>query len=552
MLVLCGVSLVILVYMPLLGRDIIYSLVSRNWGDFRRAVITLGVVSIAQLIVGLIQSYAMLRLEVGVGERIRRRIVDVVLTKNLRFFEKNWVGDIVSRAINDSSALTNLLTGILLQIVVDVATLVVVVIFLVKMSATMTLISIATIPFSLLFLRQFRDRLESNSLNVQEGLARITGHLQSWLRNPLALKAYDLSPIAAKKFQEKNKLLSEDSVKAGFLGQFVAVVNTTLLSLPSLLIFGYGGFLVFSGTFGIGELFAFMTLMAHLNTPVLRLMTVVATIPVIYPQYCRVSEFLGSEDPDESAGKAPAKESVTGITARNVSFTRGENFHLVVPNFEARCGEVVAVVGANGSGKTTLARLLLGIYQPDSGQMQLRGTTRSPDAGTRGLFGVLPQEAVVFDGTLLENATLFESDPARDKVMSLAEQLGLMGWIDSLEDALDSKVNAGLSGRFSGGQMQRIGILRVIYRDPPIWILDEPSKGLDKEAWKNFKDLLKQRRPDTCVIVITHSQEAEDLCQRVYHIEARDSDVGAQTFECVEGGSKVQSAESSLNRLESS
>ena len=161
---------------------------------------------------------------------------------------------------------------------------------------------------------------------------------------------------------------------------------------------------------------------------------------------------------------------------------------------------------------------------------------------TRGLFGLVPQETAIFDGSLRDNITLFDGTPDEDRLGAIVERLGMTRWIDSLEDGLDTELNAGLASRFSGGQMQRIGLSRLLYGDKPIWILDEPSSGLDVDSLDVLRTLIAERR-DKVIILITHSDAMLSHCDRAYRFVQRDSDASARVFECVEDtpGSTISS-----------
>ena len=545
-LLLGSVDILILILIPLAGAKIINALIAGSWTDFRRNLINLGLLTFSQLGVSLLHRYVFLCIDERSGNVLRKSIVDRVLSKSLRFFDKHWVGDIVSRITNDSSLLKNFITGILLQIIYDVASLSIVVVVLWRMNRVLAALTIATAPITLLYGRLVKRKLESAMLRVRESVAAVTGHVQSWMSRPFAIKAHLLEREASRRFGIKNDELMGRSVRFGRLGAAIGAINGTLLGIPSLLIFGYGGYIVLDGRLSIGGLFAFMTFSAYFNGPIQRLINiVVVALPTLYPVYDRLQEFLSADDVEQAPSRLQNISPVAGLRADYLTFNfeNGDGFNLAVPAFVARQGEIIGIVGANGSGKSTLARLLTGIYDPQSGDITLdlnghghAATVNKNDGGAavarRHLFGVLAQEPTVFDGTLRENITLFDAHPNQASLSALIDELEMTAWVDSLSQGLETEINAGLATQFSDGQIKKIGLGRVLYRNPPIWLLDEPGTSLDRTTKSTCERILSRARAGHIIIIITHSAETLTICDRIYELRQRPGEL--RTFECVE------------------
>jgi ABC-type bacteriocin/lantibiotic exporter with double-glycine peptidase domain len=544
-LVLGFADIAVLILIPLAGARIINSLVAGSWTDFRQNLVLLGLLTFAQMGVTLAHRYVLLRIEEQSGNALRHSLVQAILQKSLQFFDKRWVGDIVSRVVNDSSLLKSFITGILLQIIYDTVSLTVVVVILIGMNPTLALLTVATVPFTLIYGRKVTPRLEAASLRVRENIAAVTSHLQSWLSKPFALKAYSIEPEVARRFKIRNDELTKGAVYVGLLSAKINALNVVLLGIPSLLIFGYGGYITLNGDLSIGALFAFVTYSAYFNGPIQRLLSNInITLPTLYPVHQRIQQFMSLED-SESAGPRPsrlARVAQLSITGLDFAFEE-KGFELSVPSFVARRGEVVGIVGPNGSGKSTLARLLAGLYQPRTGVIKLdleedghprTGDKRQPAEALqkRHLLGFLPQQVTVFDGTLLENITLFDPSPDMRRLTGIQEKLGMTEWINSLQHGLKTENNGGLALKFSGGQLQKIGLSRVLYLDPPILLLDEPVTGMDRHAQWLTEQLIEQAKAEHIVIIITHSAETIASCDRVY--ELKPSPGTGRSFECIE------------------
>lgn len=537
-LLLCAGEIGVLIAGPLLGARIINALASYQWENFRHTLILLGLLTLAQLFIGFSRQYMFVRIDESVGGNLRTTVVNAILEKPLPFYERHWVGDIVSRAINDTSLLKPFLTGILLQLIIDVLTLLVVVTILVQMSPTLALLTIATAPVTLLYGRQVQPRLEAASQKIREGVAGLNGHLQSWLSRPFALKIHSLEAEASQSFARRSQELASSGVRLGVLGASLGALNTVLLGIPTLLIFGYGGYITLTGQLSVGELFAFMTYASYFAAPIQRLIgTSVVALPTLYPVQNRVREFLEPEHTSlkESPGTGPPPESLTSLRATGIKFgfENKIDYSLTVAFFSARRGEVVGISGQNGSGKSTLTRILAGVYQPESGEVRLQAEdgTQIVCAERRGFFGFLPQEPALFDGTLSENVTLFDTKPNLQRLVEIQRELGMADWLNSLPQGWETPINAGLANTFSGGQTQKIGLARLLYRRRPILIMDEPSNGLDENMLLRFRHLLGQLKSKHIIIVIAHSPETLALCDRLY--ELRSIPGKGMNYECV-------------------
>ena len=531
------VEIGIVVYVPLVAARIINSLAAGSWLDFRQHLVTLALLTLAQTIISFTNQSILMRIEERVGNRLRGTVVESVLRQDLRFFERHWVGDIVSRATNDCSSLQSFLTKGLLQIFFDIITLVVVVIILFRMNPVLAALTIVAAPITLIYGHTVRGKLEESAKRIRENLAQVTGHLQSWLSRPQAIKIHSLEPEASRRFAAKNNELTSNAVRYGSLTAIIGAINTSLLSIPSILIFAYGGYTTLRGALSIGELFAFMTFSSYFTAPIQRLVRLLVTsLPSLYPIFERVREFA-TPGGTEQFPFADIPERVESIRVERLAFSPNpeKNFHLSVPSLTARCGEVVGLTGPNGSGKSTLARLLLGLYQPAAGEIRF---TFAAGAEPRALpyrlplFSCLPQSPAVFDGTLLENVTLFDAKPSPERLAEIERAVGISDWIASLPQGWHTEVNAGLATTFSGGQLQRLGLARILYKDAPILLFDEPSTSLDHSALPQLEKIVNAYRAGRIVFIVTHSDELLNLCDRVYRLQPVPNASGS--YECLE------------------
>jgi ABC-type bacteriocin/lantibiotic exporter with double-glycine peptidase domain len=459
---------------------------------------------------------------------------------------------------------------------------------LLRMHPFLGLMTIAAAPVTIFYLRVVSERLEAGSLAIRESVAALSARLHSWLSRPLSMKAHGLEPVAARQIARRNDALTHHTVRLGLLGARVGAVNGGLLQVPSLLIFAYGGSTVLKGGLSIGGLFAFMTFASYFSAPVQRLIGLAAVVPTIYPSYRRVAGLLrgqsaerrGWPDQDGShlllsqgpAAGAPIGDRPAALVASGLEYT-ARGFSLQVESLRACRGEIVGITGANGTGKTTLMKLLTGLVRPRKGNIRIES---APDAlcGTeagspsdlaaasrihgenlpfvptgkrsldpdeerflatgksRRLFGILPQESEPLDGTLEENVTLFDPSPDADRLEIAATATGLTRWIGGLPAGWQTPLSGGRAVELSRGQLQRLGLARLLYRDAGILVLDEPEGRLDRSARKALAGTLARLATGRIVVVITHDPALLTCCHRLYDI--RPSREDSSLHQCVE------------------
>jgi ABC-type bacteriocin/lantibiotic exporter with double-glycine peptidase domain len=547
-----AVDIAILVLIPLSGAEIIDALGRGDWGSFHRNLLWLAALTLLRTVFSFTHLYVFSRIDERVGNMLRATALKAVLRKDLLFFEKHWVGDLVSRTINDTSAVKSFLTAVFLQMVYDGLSLAVVVVILIRMNPMLAALTILTAPVTLICGYAAHNRIESASRRVRENVAVLVGHLQSWLSRPFPLKAHNLEQQVERRFAAKNDRFMIDSIRLGLIGTIVGAINTTLLGVPSLLIFAYGGYLTFSQALSIGELFAFMTFAAYFNAPIQRLIsTVTTTLPTLYPVYDRLGEILDDEraasgrrrkdaiDASEEVGEGIGErvgERVEALFVDGLRFEFGNDrgYSLIIPSFKARRGEIVGIAGPNGSGKTTLARLLVGLYRADEGEVRLGGEIWPGPVSNdrRKYFSFMPQDPVLFDGTLHENVTLFDPAPDTVRLAKIEAELNLADLVGAFPMGWETEVNAGSLMTFSGGQMQKLALARLLYQNLQINLLDEPTTGLDELSREVIKRAILNMRGEKIVIIISHLTDMLGLCDRVY--ELRSTASLSNVYECVE------------------
>ena len=209
------------------------------------------------------------------------------------------------------------------------------------------------------------------------------------------------------------------------------------------------------------------------------------------------------------------------ISVRNVSLSFDGKSILKDINFTINKGETIGIIGKSGSGKTTLAHCIMGLIKPTHGQIENdKIDIQTNVVGWMKLIGYVPQTVFLLDDTIQNNITLnFDAEPVDMDILKLAiDQAGLTDWINSLPNGFESHVGE-RGNKISGGQLQRIGIARAMYRNPEILVFDEATSALDGNTEKQFLETIETIKKGKTILFITHKKAPLSICSRVFAIE---------------------------------
>ena len=232
-------------------------------------------------------------------------------------------------------------------------------------------------------------------------------------------------------------------------------------------------------------------------------------IVTAFPFFWFISNIITSADKereDLNSGKlASMNES---ISFNEVSFSYGSKTVLDKISFKIYAGEFITIIGPSGGGKTTLSDMLLGFNEPDSGTIKMDGKNIDgfSKSSVRGIIGYVPQETILFHGTIKQNITFGDITVDDEKIKRALERAGLIDFVEQLPEGLDYVIGEH-GGRLSGGQKQRIGLCRALLHNPKILLLDEPTSALDMESEKNILKTLSDIHGTVTIIAISHQQK---------------------------------------------
>lgn len=439
---------------------------------------------------------------------LRRELYRHMLRLPLSFFERNRTGQIMARSTTD----VPVVQGIMIQLhhcVTDMLRVVFSILALVWLSPSLTLTIVLIVPPLYLLIRFISGRLRHIGRQIQTHLGDINSILQETILGIREIMAFCAEDKSAERFEAINRGNLTMNLKGAKYNSINTPALEFLIACAMALVLFIGGRRVLAGELTTGWFLGYLAVLGQLFDPMKRLVDVFNNIKLSIAAFDRVFEFL--DEPVTIADKtgATAFDTCRGrVEFRDVTFSysdAGETVVLQGISFVAEPGRVVAFVGPSGAGKSTLVNLVPRFYDVRGGTVLIDGqdVRDMTVASLRSHFGIVPQETILFSGTVAENIVLGRPEASRDEVEAAARAANAHGFISELPEGYDTQIGE-RGTKLSGGQRQRIAIARAILRDPRILILDEATSSLDTDSEQLVQDALDRLMKNRTTLVIAH------------------------------------------------
>lgn len=455
---------------------------------------------------------------------IRDRLFDHLQKLSLKFYSNTKAGEVISRVINDvEQTKVFVMTG-LMNIWLDLSTILIALGIMFWMNWELSLVSIVMFPFYGISIKLFYSKLRDLTRNRSQALAEVQGHLHERVQGMDVIKSFAIENVEQERFAKRNtKFLNSALAHTAWNAKTFAVVNT-ITDISPLLVIGAGGYLVISGGITeIGTIVAFFAYMERLYGPLRRLVNSSTTLTQSIASMDRVFELLDEEYDIKDAPDAKALKEVKGqVQFHDVSFRYEDDGQLALSHVDLNVeqGETIALVGMSGGGKSTLVGLIPRFYDVSSGSIELDGQDiRSFEVRSlRDKIGMVLQDTLLFSDTIKNNIKMGKPNASDEEVIEAAKSANAHDFIMALSQGYDTQV--GERGiKLSGGQKQRISIARVFLKNPPLLILDEATSALDLESEHLIQEALEQLARDRTTIIIAHRLATITHADRIVVIE---------------------------------
>ena len=441
----------------------------------------------------------------------------------LRFFSKWKSGDIYSRIASDMADIQGLVTETLPNYIFDFLTCILTTIILLWLNWKMVLMSYCFLPVALFALHLIRPKVTKISRDITEGNADISHFLFESLGNTKLVRAFDAEDQERQKLQKKQSGMLECLLRYQIIGAWSGLVPTAFVIVNSIIIFGYGGYLVVEKTMSLGTLMAFSIYQGRVLSPLQGLMNGFLALQQAKVSLTRVKELLDIRPDVLEYGDVVIKdENLKGhVVFDNVSFAYEKDEPVLQGvSFEIPPGKTTALIGPSGSGKSTICDLTMRLFDPDSGKITLDGIDlkafKKEWLGSQ--VALISQDIQLFHASILENIRYSDPTASRSDIINAAKAACIYDFIESLPKGFHTQVgDRGV--RLSGGQKQRIGIARCLLIKPRVLIMDEATAYLDPVAEKKLKQTIDTLMQKKTIIVISHRASTIHGADRIIAID---------------------------------
>ncbi|TDQ01615.1 lipid A export permease/ATP-binding protein MsbA [Halanaerobium saccharolyticum] len=439
---------------------------------------------------------------------IRNDLYSHLHNLSLSFYSKNKTGDILSRVTNDVQQLESSMINTTVGSIDKVFTLVGGILYLVYLNYRLTIFLIIILPLITYVITKFNYKLKKVSRRVQIKIADVSDVLQETLSAVRVVKSFGREEYEFERFSSENQANFRAKMKKTQYGAILTPLVEFLAAISFTAILWYGGYEVMQGRMSASELIAFFTLLLTISEPLRSITKLSKRLQQLFASAERVFEIMDTESElrEDDENKIELKEVEGEVVYDNVSFAYNRD-EVVLKNINltARPGEVVALVGHSGAGKTTMVDLIPRFFDPIEGRMRLDGHDLKDLKidSLRDFIGIVPQETILFSGTLRDNIAYGDLEADEEAIQKAAKAANAHDFIMEFPDGYDTVVGERGVG-LSGGQKQRISIARAILKNPKILILDEATSSLDSESESLVQEALEHLMENRTTFIIAH------------------------------------------------
>jgi ABC-type multidrug transport system fused ATPase/permease subunit len=442
-----------------------------------------------------------------VAHDLRMRMYNHLQRLSLGFYNTHQTGTILSTLTTDIQTIQGFASSSTLSIFVDMLTIVCMLGLMFWLNWDFTLIAVAVTPFLLLFVSRFKKAVKTATHEVRKQQSEIVAVVQQGLESMQVVKAFGQESTEEDLLAVVSHATVAAALKARSVKALLSPVVTVTVAACTALVLWRGAALILAGTMTIGSLTVYLAYLSRFFKPVKDLATTTNAIAQVAVGAERVRAILDTDTiiPEKPDGLEPT--TLQGdIELRHVAFGYDPAIPILTDvSFKIKPGEFVGIVGPTGAGKSTVVSLLPRFYDVLSGAVLIDGhdVRDYKLKPLRDQIGYVLQETVLFRGTILENIAFGRPSATKDEVIAAAKLANADEFISKMPLGYDTLVGE-RGSTLSGGQRQRIGIARVMVRNSPILLLDEPTAALDSESEKLVIDALEKLMEGKTVIAIAH------------------------------------------------
>jgi ATP-binding cassette, subfamily B, multidrug efflux pump len=494
-------------YLPTLMANIVdIGIVKGNYSY----ILTIGgfmlVVAIGGALCAIGGSFLSSKIAVGFGQIIRAKLFSHVERFSLHEFDKFGAASLITRTTNDTTQVQQVYIIILRMMISAPLMAIGGIIMAVSKDAKLSLVLVGALPVLALAIWIITGNGIPLFQVMQKKLDKINLILDENLTGIRVIRSLNRQDHERNRFEDANRDLTDVSIKVNRIMAAMWPVMMLVMNFSSIAIVWFGGLRVSEGDMQIGNLMAFLQYSTQIMFAMLMVSMMFIMVPRAAASATRINEVLDVEPTMTDAEQVKQADKRRGyVEFRDVAFSYPGAERPAIRNisFQARPGEVTAIIGGTGAGKSTLVNLMPRFYDIDSGAILVDGVDvrDMSQESLRAKIGLVPQKAVLFSGTVAENILYGKEDASDDDVRHAADTAQATEFISGMADGFDSEISQG-GTNVSGGQKQRLSIARALVRRPEIYVFDDSFSALDFKTDARLRAALKHEIANSTVFIV--------------------------------------------------
>ncbi len=495
-------------YLPTLMGDVINKGVMQ--GNTNRIMEIGGLmllVTAGGVIFAIISSYFSARIGVGLGTTLRGKVFRKVESLSLYGFNKLGTATLITRTTNDINQI-QMVTIMMMRMMIGAPMMAIGgTILALRRDRPLSLVLVFALPILTGVVILLASKMIPLFRSVQKKIDKINLVLREKLTGIRVIRAFNTTKREENRFEDVNDDLTDNYIKVNRVMAFMMPSIMTVMSLTQLSILWFGGHRIAGGDMDLGALSSFTQYAIMIMMSMIMLSVMFVMVPRAQAAATRINEVLDTEseinDPENTVDDYQGKGF---LEFRDVSFRYhgAEMPALRGISFSAKPGEVTAIIGSTGSGKSTLVNLIPRFYDIESGSILINGVDirELSQESLRSKIGFVPQQSVLFSGTISENIKVGKEDATQEEIKHAAEVAQADEFISGIDSGYDYEIAQG-GTNVSGGQKQRLSIARALVRKPELYVFDDSFSALDFKTDAKLRAALKKEIAEATVIMVT-------------------------------------------------
>ncbi len=496
-------------YLPTLTSNIIDKGVAQGDVDYiwHTGFVMIGF-SLISILAAIANTFFATRESQKLGKQLRTDVYKKSESLTKDAFDKYGTASLITRTTNDVTQI-QMVTQMFLRMMINAPiTLIGASILAYQKDHQLTKIFLVVIPVMIILIGGIMYFAVPLFKSMQKKTDRLNLVFREGLTGVRVIRAFDKTRFEENRFDLANKDYTNTAIKVNTIVALMMPMMTLIMSGTNVAITWFGGHYITDMTLEVGNLIAFMTYAMQILISFMMLSAIFIMVPRAQASADRINEVLdekiGIHDPENPKTVSFAGKNATlAFNHVNYRYHGAEKLALEDIDFQAKSGEIVAIIGGTGSGKTTLVNLIPRLYDIESGSIQINGTDISDmtQYNLRELMGFVPQKAVLFSGTIRDNMQYGKPDATDEMIWKALEIAQAKDFVSEMEDGLDSHVEQG-GGNFSGGQRQRLAIARALVKTADIYVFDDSFSALDFKTDANLRQALKTNMKESITVLV--------------------------------------------------